>query len=518
MIRCRFHLVAAFLAACASNPAPPPVANMPTPNTQELLRDAAAIIHATPDAALVKYRDAWTRGAHDVRVAYGAACVAALSGHAEEAFVWLDRAVGLEAYAPTIAGDADLASLHGDPRFPALVARARSDAAARALAVGADLARSAPEAEGIDRAALDALMSEAAAGRSSAVVVLHNGKVVAESYFGGYTRRIEAMSATKSIVGLAIGLLLDERRIPSLDVPVWSFYPEWRQGRKERITVRMLLNHTSGLAAGRTSEEIYRSPDFVQLALAAELSDDPGAFFFYNNEAVNLLAGIVQRVSGQKLDDYLRTRLFEPLGIRDVTWSRDDAGNPHAMAGLQLHPIDFAKIGELLLEGGRWRGRRVIDPSYIEQSTRPSQPYDPTYGLLWWIDYETVTVGLPADTEAALSARGVPSALLDPMRPCFGGSMPLEAWAKATSAMKLEDYAVVFNALHAAKIQPKRVATGAYGYSARGYLGQTLLVIPSQRLVAVRMVDADQDLTNNMSADRFDALVCALVSRPRVVE
>jgi CubicO group peptidase (beta-lactamase class C family) len=146
------------------------------------------------------------------------------------------------------------------------------------------------------------------------------------------------------VVSLAVGLLLDEGRIKSLDQPVSDFYPEWRQGAKRRITIRHLLTHTSGLQnAQHTSEEIYPSGDFVQLALAAELTSEPGTAGAYNNKAVNLLAGVVEQASGQKLDAYLRERLFTPLGIVAFEWSRDDAGNPHAMSGLQIRPRDFAR-------------------------------------------------------------------------------------------------------------------------------------------------------------------------------
>ena len=79
------------------------------------------------------------------------------------------------------------------------------------------------------------------------------------------------MSATKSIVSLAIGRLIDSGKITSLDQPVSDFYPEWKQGRKKLITVRHLLNHTSGIQNPPITTEIYASPDFVQLALAAEL-------------------------------------------------------------------------------------------------------------------------------------------------------------------------------------------------------------------------------------------------------
>src|SRR5690606_30258640 len=124
---------------------------------------------------------------------------------------------------------------------------------------------------------------------SDAVLILHDGEILAEWYFGRERGPIEAMSVVKSLVAVGIGRLITLGKIESLDQPVHAFFPEWKQGRKADITLRHILNHTSGLQNVRnTGVEIYPAPDALKLALAAELSDDPGAKFAYNNKAVNL--------------------------------------------------------------------------------------------------------------------------------------------------------------------------------------------------------------------------------------
>src|SRR5262249_39826503 len=161
--------------------------------------------------------------------------------------------------------------------------------------------------------------------------------------FHGAPRRIESMSVTKSIVSMAFGRLLALGKLKTLDEPVHTFYPEWRQGRKREITIRQLLTQTSGLQADpMTGTEIDGSPDLVHLALCAELADAPGSRFFYNNKATNLLAGIVHRVSGRRLDEFIKQEIFAPLQISDVRWERDHAGNPDAMSGLEIRPADLA--------------------------------------------------------------------------------------------------------------------------------------------------------------------------------
>ncbi|HKE17426.1 MAG TPA: serine hydrolase, partial [Kofleriaceae bacterium] len=244
----------------------------------------------------------------------------------------------------------------------------------------------AASARPIDRRALTALLARAKESRSDAVVIYKDGALVGQWYFGRPEGPIEAMSATKSIVNLAIGRLIHSGKIRSLDQPVSDFFPEWRQGKKRLITIRHLLNHTSGLQnePSNTMLEIYPSPDFVKLALAAELTADPGTAFAYNNKAVNLLAGIVKVASGKRMDLYVRDEIFAPLGITDFTWTLDTAGNPHAMSGLQIRALDFARIGELMLRGGTWNGKTIIPRSWVDESTRPGQRFNPRCGLLWW--------------------------------------------------------------------------------------------------------------------------------------
>jgi CubicO group peptidase (beta-lactamase class C family) len=250
------------------------------------------------------------------------------------------------------------------------------------LMSGASYAQSAARA--VDSKALAALVAGAERSHSSALIVMHDGKLIGEWYFGGQSRKIEAMSVTKSIVNMAIGRLIDTGKIKSLDQPICDFYPEWRQGRKQAITVRHVLNHTSGLQADAHTQEIYQSPDFVQLALTAELVSEPGTHFFYNNKAVNLLAGIVRKASGQPLDEFLRNELFAPIGITDFTWSKDDAGNPQAMAGLQIHPRDLAKLGWVMADGGKWEKQQLLSPQWVRLSAQPGSGLSSESGLLWW--------------------------------------------------------------------------------------------------------------------------------------
>lgn len=238
---------------------------------------------------------------------------------------------------------------------------------------------------------LSELLQRAAATHSDAVLVLKDGKPLAEYYSKAGKRKIELMSCTKSIVNFGIGRLIDQGKIKSLDQPVYEFYPEWKQGRKQLITIRHLLDHTSGLQNVPTTDvEINPAPNSIQLALAAELKTDPGKVFSYNNKAVNLLAGIIERASGKRMDIYFRDEIFKPMGIVDFNWATDPAGNPLVMAGLELTAEDFAKFGELILNKGLWGSTRIVGEHWIEESMTPQAAYH-SYGLLWCLRRATWT-------------------------------------------------------------------------------------------------------------------------------
>jgi CubicO group peptidase (beta-lactamase class C family) len=138
--------------------------------------------------------------------------------------------------------------------------------------------RSAAQLQRIRQAAVDS--------HSDALLLVHDGRILLDSSQQAVPSRIELMSATKSVVALGIGLLIADGRLASIDVPVHQFFPEWAQGRKREITVRMLLDHTSGLQNDpNAGVEIEPAPDIVQLALAAELDAAPGSTFSYNKKA-----------------------------------------------------------------------------------------------------------------------------------------------------------------------------------------------------------------------------------------
>jgi len=384
-----------------------------------------------------------------------------------------------------------------------------------------------PEAAGLDPAALRRLVEGAADSGADALVVLKDGRLVLEEHFGTPDRPIEAMSATKSFVSLAVGMLRDEGKIASLDQPVADFFPEWREGRKQRVTLRHLLNHTSGLRrppSGPWPGE--EGTDLVRLALAADLEAEPGTAFAYNNMAVDLLAGVVRKASGQRIDAYLRERLFAPLGITDWSWGEDWARNARGSHGLHIRAADLARVGDMLAAGGTWRGRRLVSEGWIRESTlAPGQALEPGCGLLWWLTGGQVATAPLIDDAglARLRAAGAEPKLLARLA-TLRGKVPAgrdEAAALLREALGPEGVERWVREVFARGAAPVwRRLSPPTGFEARGYRGQLLRVVPGQRLVVACMHRVTKKGDPSFDLERlefpaFGALVDGLAPAPR---
>ena len=221
---------------------------------------------------------------------------------------------------------------------------------------------------------------------SSALVISVDGTIVFELSTPRSESPIHTMSVTKSVASLALGRMIQDGLLDSLDLKLSEIFPEWRQGRKAEITLRHLLTHSTGLQDLRNAGiEIEPAPDAVQLALAAELTEAPGETFRYNNKASNLLAAVVERLTDQKLDEYLSQSVFAELGITDSEWVRDAAGNPYGMAGLSLRARDLIKVGQLMNHRGEWDGQQLADKEFLTEALSPQREDNARVGLFWWL-------------------------------------------------------------------------------------------------------------------------------------
>jgi CubicO group peptidase (beta-lactamase class C family) len=268
----------------------------------------------------------------------------------------------------------------------------------------------------IDRGALCRMadrLADSSDANIHAVLVAHGGRLVFERYFRGsdeiYGRPVgkvtfdadtlnNVKSVSKSVASLAVGIAIDRGLTRSINEPIFSFFPELsdlRSPEKDRIQLLHVLTMSMGLGwveatpsnEGNNDEgRMHMASDPCRYVLGLPVTAPAGQEFFYNTGALTLMSAIVRKATGRPLDEFARETLFEPLGITRVEWNRYK-GDSDAGGGLRLRPRDMAKIGQLVLAGGRWNRRQIVSREWIETSTAPKLKAtdNQSYGYLWWL-------------------------------------------------------------------------------------------------------------------------------------
>jgi len=238
---------------------------------------------------------------------------------------------------------------------------------------------------GMNGDALDTLIRDASGNDTDAVIVLRDGQVVAERYFGRPQTPIHVMSITKWVTAFAVAMLLDDKKIASLEAPVSSWFPDCKNGRKGKVTLRHLVTHTSGIEHEKTAEKLNAAKDKVAYVRARDVVAEPGAEWSYNNDAVALLSGVLGAAAGRPVDDYLKDRLFEPLDVKRPEWDRDAAGATITYAQLALCARDLARVGQLVVDGGKVGKKQVLAPESIALLGSQATPVKDDQGVLWML-------------------------------------------------------------------------------------------------------------------------------------
>jgi CubicO group peptidase (beta-lactamase class C family) len=244
-----------------------------------------------------------------------------------------------------------------------------------------------PAAVGWNPAALQSALDFAGARSSRAVVVAVGGRVVAQQSWGvalGFARDIA--SAQKSVTALLIGNLVAAGRL-AVREPVATYlgrgWTKTTPDQERLITVRHLLTMTSGLTDDLRFEAV------------------PGTRWRYNTNAYQELPRVVEAITARTIDAVTRAELFDPIGVSSASGWRDRLGNgPFAkdgngrrIQGLLMTAPDMARVGLLVVRGGQWNGRSVLeDPRYLATALDSSQDLNPSYGYLWWLNGKSAHV------------------------------------------------------------------------------------------------------------------------------
>ena len=262
------------------------------------------------------------------------------------------------------------------------------------------LSRATPESQGISSAALGEFLTalEQKVDAVHSVIIVRHGHVVAEGWWSPYAAAEPhtLFSLSKSFTSTAVGLAQAEGKL-SIDDPVLKFFPEAAPAHPGDNLKAMRIHDLLRMSTGHHATDIDPFPfqsqeDLVKNFLSRPVTDKPGTHFFYNTAATYVLSAIVQKVTGQTVLDYLRPRLFEPLGIADPVWDASAQGISFGGFGLSLRTEDIAKFGQLFLQKGEWQGRRLVPADWIEAATSretangssPDSDWDQGYGYQFW--------------------------------------------------------------------------------------------------------------------------------------
>ena len=238
------------------------------------------------------------------------------------------------------------------------------------------LPRSTPEAEGVSSQGIIDFLDAASKSKHEfhSFVFLRHGRVIAEGWWNPYRQELKhtLYSTSKSVTATAVGFAVSEKRLTVND-KVISFFPDDLPDTispyLSKMTVKDLLTMTVGQYPEPTFRIVSSESNWVKGFLSFPIVNDPGTKFLYNSLASYMLSAIVQKVTGEKVIDYLKPRLFEPLGIKDLDWETDPYGINTGGWGLRLKTEDLAKFGQLFLNKGIWNGKQLLPKAWIEEAS-----------------------------------------------------------------------------------------------------------------------------------------------------
>ena len=179
-----------------------------------------------------------------------------------------------------------------------------------------------------------------------------------------------------------MGISLDRGEIKSLDEPVANYVDSYKTPEKQKITIRQILNMTSGLEfPDHEHEMMFLEADHLKYAEKVDVENPPGEVFQYNNVNSMMIGEILKGATGKTAKVLLEERIFSQIGLEEYTAWEDSAGNTMTYCCLDMSARDFSKFGLLFNRDGNWKGQQIISKDYVDESLQLYWGKDTKYGL-----------------------------------------------------------------------------------------------------------------------------------------
>lgn len=258
--------------------------------------------------------------------------------------------------------------------------------------------RMSPESQGVSSAAIAKFIDAANASgiQWHSFMLLRHGNVIAEGWWNPYdpSYKHTLYSLSKSFTSTAIGLLVKDGKI-KVEEPVISFFqgdlPAVVSDNLKKMTIKNLLTMNTGHNEDTTPKMRSGPSTWTKTFLSLPVEHEPGSHFLYNTGATYMLGAIVNKVSGQDVEEFLKNRLFIPMGITDYDWEKSPEGLSVAGWGLRLRLEDIAKLGQLYLQKGKWNGTEILTESWVADASSAQTTSNPGdgdwsqgYGYQFW--------------------------------------------------------------------------------------------------------------------------------------
>ena len=252
---------------------------------------------------------------------------------------------------------------------------------------------------GLDQSKIDELFGMTFEDQATmSAVLIKDGYIVQEQYADGFDQDSygTSWSTAKSYYAALIGISLDRGEIESLDDPVSKYVESYRNNEKENITIRQILNMTSGLEfPSHEHEMMFLEADHVKYAEKVGVENPPGEVFQYNNVNSMMIGEILKGATGKTAKVLLDERVFSQIGLENYTAWEDSAGNTMTYCCLDMSARDYSKFGLLFNRDGRWGDKQIISKDYVDESLQlywgstPDMGWSHSdtrgYSLQWWI-------------------------------------------------------------------------------------------------------------------------------------